>query len=272
MNYKNFALALLLILFTQFVCAFPKSDLVPGGLVAIPFESDGFPKVYYRGNRVMVTSLSSKKWAAVVGIPLFVSPGEEHLLVERAGAQTLFKFMVHSKVYPTQHVTLSNQKQVEPDVKTLKRIKEESKEIATAFKHWRGEKNPIRVSFMLPVNGKISGDFGLRRVFNGQARGPHSGIDIAAPFNTPIRAPAKAKVLKVGNYFFNGKTLFLDHGQGLVTMYCHLNKILVAPHQTIKQGQPIARIGQTGRATGPHLHWSVSLNDARVDPVLFLGN
>jgi murein DD-endopeptidase MepM/ murein hydrolase activator NlpD len=129
---------------------------------------------------------------------------------------------------------------------------------------------PAALRFQAPVDGRRSGSFGLRRVFNGQARNPHSGMDIAAPTGTPVRAPAAGTVIDCGDYFFNGNTIWLDHGGGLLTMMCHLQTIEVAEGDGVEVGQRIASVGATGRATGPHLHWSVSLNRAMVDPALFI--
>jgi murein DD-endopeptidase MepM/ murein hydrolase activator NlpD len=125
-------------------------------------------------------------------------------------------------------------------------------------------------SFIMPIKGKISSPFGLKRFFNGQSRDPHSGLDIAAPEGKVVVAPADGIVSQTGDYFFNGQTVMIDHGQGIISMMCHLSKIDVVKGQTIKQGDAIGKVGHTGRATGPHLHWGISINNARVNPLLVL--
>jgi len=151
----------------------------------------------------------------------------------------------------------------------MERITRESKQIKSALRHWSPQDDVV-VAFQKPVEGPTSSPFGLRRFFNEQARNPHSGLDIAAAEGAPIHAPAPGIVLDTGEFFFNGNTVLLDHGQGLVTMYCHMSKIDVEPGQTVNSGDLLGEVGMTGRVTGPHLHWGVSLNDARVDPLLFL--
>jgi murein DD-endopeptidase MepM/ murein hydrolase activator NlpD len=247
----------------------PHESAVPGGVALLPLggRGDAPPHAYYLGHRVMVVRLD-KGWMAVVGIPLSARPGR-HTLEVRDGSGTNVDFEVRDKAYETQRITLTDQRMVEPPADVLERIKKEAARIDAAFAHW-SEPAALQLPFHLPIGGVQSSSFGLRRVFNGLARNPHSGMDIAAPLGTPVKAPSDGRVIETGNYYFNGNSIFLDHGQGVVTMYCHLSKILVRKGQAVRRGDVIGAVGMTGRVTGPHLHWTVSLNDARVDPALFL--
>ncbi len=265
---KTLWLALLLSL-PGLALALPQHNPVPGGVALVGLgPADGQPpRARYRDKPVMVQQTGGQ-WTAVVGIPLTAKPGEHELAL--ADGQRL-RFAVQAKDYPSQHLTIKNKRKVNPNEDDMKRIRRERRRINAALAHWRAT-DQVAISFILPVEGRLSSPFGLRRFFNGQPRKPHSGIDIAAPEGTPIRAPAAGTVIDTGDYFFNGNTVFLDHGQGLVTMYCHMSRIDVQPGQVVRQGEIIGAVGQTGRVTGPHLHWSVSLNDARVDPALFFDN
>jgi murein DD-endopeptidase MepM/ murein hydrolase activator NlpD len=211
-----------------------------------------------------------KRWVAVVGIPLAAVPGVHTLQVQHGTkpVQTA-SFTVHNKQYAVQHITLKDKRLVTPSAAELERIAQEKVRIDAALAHW-SETGVRNLDFLQPAAGELSSPFGLRRFFNGEPRQPHSGLDIAAPQGAPVHAPAAGRVVDTGNYFFNGNTIFLDHGQGLITMYCHLERIDVTPGQDIVRGEVIGAVGMTGRATGPHLHWSVSLNRTMVDPILFL--
>jgi murein DD-endopeptidase MepM/ murein hydrolase activator NlpD len=178
-------------------------------------------------------------------------------------------FTVTQKQYRTQHLTIRNQRQVDPLPEDLQRIERERDRSNAALSRFTTE-TPPNFALIAPVKGPRSDSYGSRRYFNGKPRNPHSGMDIAAPTGTPVHAPAAGEVVEVGDFFFNGNTIFIDHGHGLVTMYCHLDAIHVKPGQRVETGEIIGAVGATGRVTGPHLHWGVSLNRAMVDPSLFL--
>ncbi|WP_455211752.1 peptidoglycan DD-metalloendopeptidase family protein [Kaarinaea lacus] len=250
----------------------PRHNPVPGGIVVVPLpvNSSTAPQVYYQDNRVMVAPNGDPQnaWVAIAGIPLEASVGKQQLSIKTENGDQLVSFHIKDKKYETQHLKIKNKRKVNPNKKDMERIGKEKKEIQYALALW-SESDQLPTEFMLPVKGRLSSPFGLRRYFNQQPRKPHSGIDIAAPEGTPIIAPMGGTVISTGDYFFNGNTVFLDHGNGLVTMYCHMSKIDVKPGQRVSQGEAIGAVGKTGRVTGPHLHWGVSLNDARVDPALF---
>ena len=247
----------------------PRASSVPGGvaIVELPAKGKQQPEARYRDRRVMVVEKAGR-WYAVIGIPLSAKPGK-HVVTLTGAAKKNIPFLVGEKKYREQHLTIKNRRMVNPNADDLKRIRKEKKEIVAAFGHWR-DTQQIDAGFIMPVDGPKSSPFGLRRFFNEQPRKPHSGLDLAAPKGTPIRAPAAGIVVATGNYFFNGNTVFIDHGQGLITMYCHMDHITVNKGDVLVEGQIIGKVGMTGRVTGAHLHWSVSLNNTRVDPELFL--
>ena len=243
---------------------------VPGGVAAVPVgDGPAAPEVRYRNRKVMVIR-TQDGWLALVGIPLGTDPGRQRLEVVAAdGSRQTRLFSVHDKQYRTQHLTIKNKRMVNPNSRDLERISAERKAINAALSQW-SEPQSVPLRFDPPVPGPRSSSFGLRRFFNGQPRRPHSGMDIAAPEGTPIRAPAAGTVVERGDYFFTGNTVFVDHGKGLITMYAHLNTIDVNTGQRVERGDVIGTVGMTGRVTGPHLHWAVSLNHTMVDPALFL--
>ena len=247
----------------------PRPAAVPGGVAVLDLgPADGPRPTAHLGDRRLWVRRRDGRWEAVVGIGLDAEPGTHHIRVSEGGVRRRIAFEVRPKAYATQRLTIKNKRMVNPDEAALRRIRVERKRIRAAFRHWRDA--PVDAAFVPPVDGPMSSSFGLRRVFNGQPRRPHSGMDIAAAEGTPVHAPAPGEVIETGNFYFNGNTVFIDHGQGLVTMYCHLSAIDVRPGQRVRRGDVIGRVGATGRVTGPHLHWTVSLNDRRVDPALFL--
>lgn len=231
----------------------------------MPLGAGARPQAWYNDRRVMVIE-SDGEWQAIVGIPLSAEPGPQSLKV---GASETVSFHVSSKDYAEQHITIKDKRKVNPTQLDLERIGRESREISRSLALFTDIPTSVP-TLELPVTGPRSSPFGLRRFFNEQPRKPHSGIDIAAPRGTPVVAPADGNVIVTGEYFFNGNTVLLDHGQGFVTMYCHLDQIDVKAGQYVARGEPIGVIGATGRVTGPHLHWSVSLNKAMIDPELLL--
>lgn len=247
----------------------PRLAAVPGGVVLVPLPAGAQPPTALFRDKPVLVIEQDGRWQALVGIPLELAPGPAELQVSTDGQQQAVTFQVGDKAYETQHITLTDTRRVTPNAEDLERIGRERGRIQAALRHYSsGMPDSLRMA--LPVEGRESSPFGLRRYFNEQPRKPHSGLDIAAPEGTPVLAPAGGRVIDTGEYFFNGNTVFLDHGQGLVTMYCHLHEIRVEEGQTVRQGELLGTVGRTGRATGPHLHWGVSLNDARVDPRLFL--
>lgn len=239
---------------------------VPGGVAMIELGAGAqAPKATFQGKPVMVIK-EQDTWRAIVGIPLTVKPGIQQI---STGGRDL-DFTVGNKKYPEQRITLKNQRQVNPNPDDIKRI---DNELAIQIKAYRtfSPNTPSNLLLDKPVNGPLSSKFGVRRFFNGEERNPHAGLDFAVPAGTPIKTPAAGKVILIGNYFFNGNTVFVDHGQGFISMFCHMSKVDTKVGQQLGRGDVVGKVGSTGRATGPHMHWNVSLNDARVDPAIFIG-
>ena len=241
---------------------------VPGG-VAVVALGDGpeAPSARYQDKPVLVVREEGRRWIAIVGIPLKSATGP-HSLAVNDGRR--LSFLVQPKHYREQHIKLKNGRQVNPLAEDMVRINRELAEQTQAYQTF-SPVLPSNLLFDKPVQGPLSSPFGLRRFFNGEERNPHSGLDFAVGAGTPIKAPAAGKVILIGNYFFNGNTVFVDHGQGLISMFCHMSKVDVKLGQSLPRGGIVGRVGATGRATGPHMHWNVSLNDARVDPAIFIG-
>jgi len=264
---------LLLLLFT--LCysfsaqALPKHDPVPGGiaLIAVPAQSPEL-KVFYKKKRVAII-LNNKQYYAMVGLSLSSKTGKQSIqLVWSDGRKQTQTFNIKAKAYKEQHLTIKNKRKVNPYKKDMDRIIKEKSKKNKARTHW-SEQN-VEYDFIIPVNGRISSIFGLKRFFNKQARRPHSGLDIATAEGTPIKAIEAGTVIESGNFFFSGNMVYIDHGQGIISLYAHMNSIDIKTGDRISKGQIIGTVGETGRVTGPHLHLAIIANQTLIDPILVL--
>lgn len=255
--------------------ALPQDLRVPGGIAVLPVpEYLAEPLAARFGTQSGFISRDADGGRhLVLGLPLASLPGgaSAEVLDPRSGQvlETLY-FEIGAKTYPEQRITLpEDSRHVHPGPAELARYEREAREQQAAYRVFSG--GPASwPAFVQPTAGTPTPSFGRKRFFNGEERQPHLGMDIAAPEGQPVLAPAAGTVLLTGDYFFNGRTVLIDHGQGLVSMLCHLSETKVAPGARVAAGDVIGLVGKTGRATGPHLHWTMSLNDARVDPLLFL--
>ena len=255
--------------------ALPRESAVPGGIAlvrlgtAVPGAAT--PRAWLGEQRVWV-SVEGGQWTAVVGLALDLPPGSHQLRVDAIEQERQVDFVVRPKTYPEQHIRLKDSSKVTLSPADEARAVAEIAEIQQFKRHWRsvGAEDAVEAQFVLPANGRLASRFGLRRFFNGEARAPHSGLDVAIRRGTPVNSTARGTVLAVDDYFFNGKTVFVDHGNGLISMYCHLDRSDVQAGDPVSQGQRVGLSGMTGRASGPHLHWGMVLNGAMVDPALFI--
>jgi murein DD-endopeptidase MepM/ murein hydrolase activator NlpD len=253
--------------------ALPGTEAVPGGVARVALGAAAArPTATYGGKPVMVLrdTPADAGWIALVGIALATDPKQRQALAVRGADGTLREvaFTLRSKAYAEQRLTVAP-RHVELSAADLARHERERAHLGAVLRAFSA-REPATLRLAVPTPGPRSSSFGLRRVFNNQSRNPHNGMDIAAPTGTPVVCSAPGEVIDRGDYFFNGQTVIVDHGQGLLTLYCHLLAIDVARGAVLDAGTPLGRVGATGRATGPHLHFSVYLNATAVDPALFL--
>ena len=249
-----------------------KNTAIPGGIAVIDFKtSHTNPKAFYNNMPLYVQHVKDQHWQILVGIPLMEKLGKKIIKVQDTSTRS-FDFEVMEHTYTEQHITLKGKKKkyVNPNLAHIDRIKSERPVLSSARKIFSDDILSDGL-FTRPVIGVTTSPFGLKRFYNGEARRPHTGLDYAGDAGSPIKAPADGKVILAGEFFFNGNAIFLDHGQGMISVYIHMNERLAKQGQQIKQGEVIGTIGQTGRATGPHLHWGVYLNQTVINPNLLLG-
>jgi murein DD-endopeptidase MepM/ murein hydrolase activator NlpD len=220
-------------------------------------------------NRTIPMARHADEWVALLGVDLQLDPGAYP-------ARATFRFdggttrtveesvQVYSKEFPTTRLTVEPG-YVELSPENLARANRESARLAEVFDQVTPETYWTE-PFGVPIPGAVGSNFGHARVFNDQPRNPHSGADIAAGTGTPIQSTNRGRVVETGDYFFNGNTVIVDHGQGVFAVYLHLSRIDVEVGQMIEKGGVVGLVGATGRVTGPHLHWGFRVQDARVDP------
>ncbi|MDJ0812729.1 MAG: peptidoglycan DD-metalloendopeptidase family protein [Woeseiaceae bacterium] len=238
----------------------------PGGIAFLnlgPAEGEP-PVVEFDGKRVLVMD-DGGQWRAAVGVPLSAATGRASITFAN---EITMSFDVVEHAYAEEHLQVARS-YVSLSEEDLARYHRERKVIDAALNNWRDV--PVAgVDLESPVEGPRSSSFGKRRFFNNEPRSPHTGMDIAVPMGTPILAPRAGVVTETGDFYFNGNTVFIDHGQGFVTMYCHLSEIGVENGREVSTGDVIGLVGKTGRVTGAHLHFGTYLNGNAVDPALLL--
>jgi murein DD-endopeptidase MepM/ murein hydrolase activator NlpD len=248
----------------------PRASAVPGGVAKVGLgASEQPPRVRLGSDRVLVMR-EGGEWVAFVGIALSAKPGSKlRVEAEQAGGGVeRFEIDVARKAYASQHLKVPPD-QVDLSAEHLARYERERAHLSDVLRTFT-DSPPATLAMLQPAPGQRSSSFGLRRYFNGRARSPHNGMDIATPAGTPVIAANAGRVIDSGEYFFPGRTVVLDHGQGFLSLYAHLEAIDTTVAQPVSAGSVIGRVGATGRSTGAHLHFSVYLNAVAVDPALFL--
>lgn len=242
-----------------------EGDLTQGGLVIGHIEPGA--RVSFDGRRLKV----GKDGAFVFGFGRDAGATSVLVVRSRGGGKTTHKLAIAQRKYQVQRIDGLPPRQVSPSKQDLIRIRADNRLIVRA--RWRNSSLPyFAAKFRWPVHGRISGVFGSQRILNGQARRPHAGTDIAAPAGTLVVAPASGRVSLVHqDMYYTGKTVMLDHGQGVSSIYIHMSEIAVRDGQHVAQGEAIGKVGMTGRATGPHLHWGVTWLNVKLDPALLVG-
>ncbi len=226
----------------------PSARATPGGVLLLPLGAAAERPQAWQGDVPVLVLGSPAGWTAVLGLPLDAAPGSGQLRLQGAGLPAALGYQVLPHRYAEQRLTVAPG-HVDLSVEALARHNRERAHQATLIARF-SQPLPAQLRMQAPVAGPPSSSFGLRRVFNGLPRSPHNGMDIAAPTGTPVFAPLGGLVVDTGDYFFNGNTIWLDHGGGLLSMLCHFSRIDVQPGDAVRTGDPLGAVGATGRVTG----------------------
>ena len=249
-------------------CVFPDHSPFPGGVInkIIKISSTEISYVKTEQKNIYLCQVDEDHWKVLV--PISLSSEIKPIIISNQG-KTLLIVLILDKEYRESKITIDNMDLVSPPAEYLPRIKKEA-ELGKAALNIVSNRYHSILKMSLPVEGLKSSEFGVRRFINNEPRNRHTGLDIAAKVGTEIISPLSGKVLLVGDFYYRGKTVFLDHGGGIISTYSHLSKISVQEGQLIKKNEIIGKVGQSGRVTGPHLHWQIVLSGIPVDPELFL--
>jgi murein DD-endopeptidase MepM/ murein hydrolase activator NlpD len=244
----------------------------PGEALRLDIQATGLPStvtVDAFGKIWPAAPMGEGRFLALVGIDLDAAAGLETLTVTaRAGEAVVShdeQVVVEAKAFPTRNLTVAP-RFVNPPASARARIAREQRQLGALFRSvspaplWHG-------AFRRPIESTVVSGFGVRSIYNGEPRAPHGGADFSSPTGTPIAAPGGGRVVLAGSLYYTGDTVVVDHGLGLVSLFAHLSRIDVKVGDVVTAGDRIGLVGATGRVTGPHLHWTVRLNGARVDPL-----
>ena len=250
-------------------CSFPAHKPYPGGMVNyrfMDFDIDLDEELAAEGLKYEVCRENSSSVNLLIPIPL--SFEKEYLKISLSN-KLISSIDIENKFYRESRITINNQDMVKPPVSMQERIKEEYIK-GIALKNVFTDQNLKLREMIMPVTGLKSSEFGVRRYINGQPRNRHTGLDIAANEGVSVIAPLSGIVILADNFFYKGNVIYIDHGNGLITSYSHLNKKIVTLGQSVSKGQTLGFVGSTGRVTGPHLHWEVFFLGIPVNPEIFI--
>ncbi|KQC09316.1 MAG: hypothetical protein APR62_02730 [Smithella sp. SDB] len=253
--------------------SFSSNEMDCGSLILVMIKNNGTeePLVTWMKKKIsLVYCQANDAWVGFIGADLNQKAGLYKVVIQLPGYsfEKSFCIRINDKDYGTRRLKLPRKK-VELDADSVKRAKREAAVIRSIWSadntlpKWDG-------AFLMPIDGDIVGTFGKRSIINNLRRAPHTGVDQAGNKGDPVRAINNGKVILIANHFFSGNSLYLDHGGGIISMYFHLDKILVDKEDDIKKGEVIGILGATGRVTAPHLHWGVRINGARINPLTLI--
>lgn len=269
MSKALLAAPLLLLSILGFASAPLMTDPVPGGIakIKVPFPSAKMPLAFFENTRVAMKKVGDD-WYAIVGLPLQLK-GYTHNLFLKTPKLLRIKFLTDFYDYKIQHLSINNQGLVDLDDVNKSRDRLDKESLNQAFATWQDD-SPFNKRYQAPLQGWISSEFGLRRLINNKKVPSHNGLDIAAKLETPIKATADGTVVFSDELLITGKTIVINHGQGLMSLYAHLNKMDVPVGKKVNGGEQIGLVGKSGRTTGPHLHFAFILNGYYVNPFFFI--